>query len=237
MPDSTPPVISNESPSPGAVAVDITAHVSFDVTDAGSGVNPAATLVYVSGGLAWSGDAPATGWTGTRTVVGATHSYDLVRTGGFSLLTGYDVDLHVEDLDGNSHDHYWIFTTEVFHFGSVVPAVVDSLGGTELAIAGSFPLDQPIFLYLGPLGTSGDAPCYAGEGGGYLGIYSEDGVALSCIVPPAVVGPDWLTLVCGATTRTAAMTVVDHAHYGTVFSARRDFPPWAKVGPRRLEEA
>lgn len=125
--------------------------------------------------------------------------------------------------------------TMPFTIASVSPLVFDQLGGQELALAGTIPTDHPIQAYLGPLGTTDDPPCYGGEGNGYSGFWSEDGATARCVAPPTEPGAVVLTLVQNGVTVNYSLTVVAAPHQTSVLSLRRDFPPWSKVGPRRLD--
>jgi len=122
-----------------------------------------------------------------------------------------------------------------FVISGVNPSLIDHQGGLELVVSGTIPMGLPILAYLGPLGSSDDPPCFGGPGNGYSGFYSEDGVTARCVAPPSEIGVMTLTLIQGATTQHASVTIVAAPHYGTTFSIRHDFPPWAGVGPRRLE--
>jgi len=63
--DTSPPVLSGESPAPGAVIATTTPTIGFDITDTPAGVDESSILFEVAGELAHTTDAGVT-WDGTR---------------------------------------------------------------------------------------------------------------------------------------------------------------------------
>jgi len=114
---------------------------------------------------------------------------------------------------------------------SVTPDMFDQLGGTELVIEGTFTVGRGYTVSIGA------RECYGRLGNGYL-CYSADGTTLRAVTPPIPSGESGApTLTVFHTLEGSAsigVTVVEAA-FGDEHHARRLFPPWAGVGPRRLE--
>ncbi len=93
----------------------------------------------------------------------------------------------------------------------------------------------PMQAYFGPLGTAADPPCYFGQGLGYTGA-SADGLTVQVTAPPTTkTAAAKLTIVVdGNTLVSPATEVVERTWPAAQFTMRRNFPPWAGVGARRL---
>ena len=67
------------------------------------------------------------------------------------------------------------------------PLVLTQEGGEELRLQGVWPAGQGLEVFVGPAGSTADAPAYGGEGFGYSPL-SADGVFLSFVTPPLSAG-------------------------------------------------
>jgi hypothetical protein len=230
------PIISNKVPAPGATDVPLTDPVSFDVTDVGSGVNAAATTISLAGTPAWAADAPLPGFTGSRSAIPNGYHYSINRISGWLPGEAVAVAVHAEDTVGNAVNASWSFTASTFAVTSLDPSLIDELGGTLITISGLFPLGETFSVYLGPVTPAN--LCYSGRQGYGSHPESVDGLALQCVSVPSAIGVQTVTVVrdSNLAVSTLPITVVERNHQSKRLSTRACHPPWAGVGPRRIEE-
>jgi len=223
-----PPVVYNEDPADGATGIAQSAQVSFDVMDMGGGIEINATTITLGGVLAWELDAPTIGFVGTRTG----YHYEIRRASGWLPNELVTVVAHVEDLTGDAASEGWSFTASSFTASSAFPPLTDESGGTLITISGVFPVGETFSVRLGPL------LCYSGRQGYGRHPESFDGLTIVCVTTPAAVGVQALTVTRDSNQESAtiAFTVVERHHQSKRLSTRACFPPWAGVGPRRIEE-
>jgi len=245
------PEIEIITPFDGQDPVNPRGWIEFNVLDGDNPAAPGATTASIAGVPAWSGDAALTGFTGSRTPITGGHHYIIYRTsGGWTSGEVVAVSVHAEDTLGLEVDETWSFTALVDlptcvwgggEYGepeppyglcptretvTVTTEYVDRLGGTEIEIEGTF---APGMLYAV---TIGGRPCYSGQPGyGYLCPAISSSV-LRAITPPSELGEQ----VVDVEGRVGSVIVVEHHHRSKQLSVRACFPPWASVGPRRIEE-
>lgn len=117
---------------------------------------------------------------------------------------------------------------------SVSPSVTDASGGQLLTIVGTFAVGNVYRVFLGPLGTSADGPCYSGVQGQALDVRSADGVTIECVAAPSTKGARFLTVTSPGDSGNLAVTIVERCWRDKVYRMRRSLPPWMDCGARRL---
>jgi len=232
--DTDPPILQNQNPPASSTGNrgDMTQYL--EVIDPGSGVNASSVEIYFGGVLAWGGNAPAVGWSGSRGNVVDGYSYTLIPD--VPLPPGTIIRRVVaRDLAPSAN---LLDTSETFNNGSFLDGVdvsiIPTVGGIKMTATGLFSLD-PMKIHLGPLGSTDDPECYGGSGLSYSPM-SLDGVTVEFASPPLAKGSVDLTIVDGSTTlNLAAIKVVERNWPGQGFNMRKDHPPWGAVGAKRLE--
>lgn len=118
--DDVAPALENCNPFDGAGGISRFHPVIFDLIDAGAGVDTAATTVTIGDVLAWSGDAPRPGFTGSRTTVLNGYHYSITKSGALPLGS-IAVAVHARDqaTTPNVLDITYHFTT----VSTVAPSV------------------------------------------------------------------------------------------------------------------
>jgi hypothetical protein len=124
---------------------------------------------------------------------------------------------------------------------SVFQSRVPNNGGHRLDITGVFPVGEPLYVYIGPLGTSDDYQCVAGKAGRAGKIYAITAAKLRCYTPRLPTGGPFHVTVQNADTEEEANLLnalfVNKADFKThVFALRALFPPVLFVGPRKIED-
>jgi hypothetical protein len=112
-------------------------------------------------------------------------------------------------------------------------------GGYLIRLTGTFPINDPYEVFLGPSGNADDPSCYGTVGYGYLP-QSIDGVTLDLVSPSmTATGAISMSLrhVGGLLHAGPSFTVVERSWHGREFGMRVGFPPWTGVGSRRLEDS
>lgn len=117
----------------------------------------------------------------------------------------------------------------------VTPTVVDQRGGTALVISGEVFLTGVAYtVHMGPLGNASDPQCYGGPGNGYHCYRSEDGT-LVAVTPPVESGSASAQQISISGFGSVSISIIESAWHSAVFNIRRNFPPLAGAGARRLE--
>lgn len=113
MADTTPPVITPESPLPGAIGVVKSAPIIFTIVDPDSGVNPSTVRVLIRGDLTYDGVHFFDGWK-SSTVEGITDGYRITlipdRIQYARANEEHIVGVTAEDIDLNKAAESWVFT-------------------------------------------------------------------------------------------------------------------------------
>jgi hypothetical protein len=136
----------------------------------GSGIDVTATTFYLGTEPAWTGDAPATGWTGARAPIAGGYSYSLHRTAPLVLYTSYTLHAHVADVYGNTTDDSWSFRT----VDNVAPVISDE---SPVPDAVSVGLDTAIKFDVKDIGSGVDTSATT--------VYLGDELAWSSDTPAA----------------------------------------------------
>jgi len=116
--DTVAPVVTPVDPTDDEGDVPLDSSVILDITDVDSGVDVNSVIIAIGGVTAWQADAPAPGYSGSRTVIlSGDGSYAL----GFRYTLYPDVDLlygtlytvlvDASDVTGNTTQLLWSFTT------------------------------------------------------------------------------------------------------------------------------
>lgn len=106
--DDNYPEISIITPFDGQTTVNPSAWVEFDVMDGDYPLVDAATAVTINGVTAWTADAPAAGFSGSRTAISGGNHFILYRP--WLDKEAVTVVVHVEDTLGHADDETWSFT-------------------------------------------------------------------------------------------------------------------------------
>jgi hypothetical protein len=107
-------------------------------------------------------------------------------------------------------------------------------GGHDVTITGTFPVNEPIEVFLGPHGNHFDAPCFGGAGYGYNPV-SANGLTVTITTPPMATGTQKVTVRISRTNYAADdLKVVERVWRHKSYAIRSEFPPWSAVGARRL---
>lgn len=126
-----------------------------------------------------------------------------------------------------------------FSLTSIDPDVLSESGGVELTITGSFELDVPYRVHVGPLGTTSDPACYSGVPAQGTSCYPFSITELKCYSPISDVGSNYEVTVVDLVTLSTdqlvnAITVLPQQFGTSVYSLRKMFPTFYKTGPRSL---
>lgn len=145
--DNTAPVVSSLFPAPLSTGVPVGTSISFDVTDAGAGVNLSSLDVIIAAQPAILNGAFAPGFSGTITTIPTGYSV-LINLG--SPLAYYEnvvVDYYVEDQAAifNSTSGSWSFTSESDLTGPVISALnpADDALNVSVSTSVSFEATDP----------------------------------------------------------------------------------------------
>lgn len=228
------PIVQNQNPAPSSTGNRGDGALYLEVVDTDGDLDASTVQLWVNGTLAFSGSSAAEGFTGSRGTVANGYSYSF--TPGTPLPVGTQtIRVRAEDNVGNVLDTEYIFTTSSF-LDSVDVAVVQTIGGAKIIATGLFTKDSPLEVYLGPLGTVADPPCYGGSNKGYSPT-SEDGVTVEFWTPPLDKGAASVTIVDGASTLggLSSLVVAERSWPHKGFDHRRRMQPWTAVGGRRLK--
>lgn len=163
----------------------------------------------------------------------------LIRGDGKGNWWEWDIvaDLGLPPASHGSLRGVWGWKTP-FEVTAVDKTLISTVGGETITAMGKFPTDSVMQAYLGPLGTSGDPPCYGGLGLGY-NILSLDGTTVQFASPPLAKGDVGLTLIWGSNTSglpVGALHVVERSWPSKMHRVRGSFAPWKALGARRLGE-
>lgn len=124
---------------------------------------------------------------------------------------------------------------------SVFQNRVPNNGGYRLDITGVFPMGEPLYVYVGPLGTSADPQCVSGKAGRGKTIYAITPTKLRCYTPRLPTGgPYHVTVKYVATGDEAnllnVLSVIKPDFRTFVFALRAMMPPAFFAGPRKIED-
>lgn len=127
-----------------------------------------------------------------------------------------------------------------FSLSSVAPTTVWEDGGHQIDLAGSFELDHPYKVHVGPNGSAADPACHSGKAGQSTILYPLGSGILrgyTPVIPPG--GTYTITVVNQDTAEqhqlATALTVVHRQYWTSVYSLRRMFSPWVRTGPRKID--
>jgi hypothetical protein len=105
-----PPVFANESPATGTQEVALLSPISVDITDVDGDLDASTVVLTVGGTVAWTGDAPANGWTGGKSAITNGYNYALTPPSEYPLGNAITVDVYAEDVLANVlNDSSWNF--------------------------------------------------------------------------------------------------------------------------------
>lgn len=224
---SFPPEVQNQNPAPGSTGNRGDGPIYLEVVDADNNLDASTVRITVNGQLAWSGGSAAPGWSGTRVVV--TRGYGYTFTPDNPLPVGtVTVGVYAEDAEGNILD-----TSYTFEVGTFVDSVEGDLterGGHQLTLNGLFAVDVGLEI------TLAGRPCYGGANKRYSPS-SDDGVTVEFASPPlSEAGYKTLEVTGPGVSASFQMTVFERTWNQTELETRRNHPPWAALGARRLED-
>jgi len=111
--DYEAPTLQNLVPDHLDTGVLISSNVVLEIVDP-SGVDPAETVITIEGSVAWTGDAPAAGFAGSKSVVADGYQYTLNPDVDFPFDTQIDIDVVAKDLSAaaNTLNTSYYFETE-----------------------------------------------------------------------------------------------------------------------------
>lgn len=109
--DSSPPVLTDESPEDGSTEVSLRPAFHFRAVDTDSGINDLATSVTIAGRLAYSGGAAQDGFTVTKAAISGGYEYTIACVTAFAPLASIIWSVHCEDNAGNEADALFTFET------------------------------------------------------------------------------------------------------------------------------
>lgn len=247
--DVDPPTFESKFPSASSTDAAKDTVISVSIRDtAGSGVDSATidATVTINGSLydAIINGVFQTPFSGTITA-NAYDGYDVSISRASNYLPNASITAYVyaEDTAGNHADVSWSFQIGAYaEIASVQPTMISMVGGEVLTFTGIFSPDAAYQVFMGPSGLSSEAPCYSGISGQGLICYSNAaGTELQCVAPAIQNGSPSAQVIlvhrilAGEADDTIGITIVEAPFKTVLFNARQSFPPWAAVGPRRLD--
>lgn len=110
--DETSPALSVVDPVENGVSASLTPEITFDVTDAGIGVDPASVIITINDETAYSGSAAMPGYSVTRSAISDGYRYAVTRALTFDGFETITVGVYALDLVGNILDDEYVFTAQ-----------------------------------------------------------------------------------------------------------------------------
>lgn len=119
---------------------------------------------------------------------------------------------------------------------SISPSITKKIGGNEIIVNGTFPQNENLLVFLGPLGTINDIPCYSGISGSSYDIISINGTEIKVITPSCNIGNMYLTVALKSNLSdndSISITIIESSWRSKVII----FPKWYKISPSSIIEA
>lgn len=118
---------------------------------------------------------------------------------------------------------------------TVTPATIEQDGGAELIITGTFPVNTPLSVHIGPTGDGTDERAVSGKCGRMYTPVAASATRLKVFAPELPVGGPYKIFITDGVTDDvllAALTVVKRSYRSSSFQLKRSLPPHWKLGPR-----
>lgn len=141
--DNTAPVVSSLFPVPASTGVPVSTTVSFDITDAGAGVDLTSLDIIIAAQPAIVNGLFAPGFSGSISAISGGYSVSITIGSAFSYNETVVISYYVQDLAAifNATSGSWSFTIEDDTTAPVIDGLTPADGATSVAVTTSVSFD------------------------------------------------------------------------------------------------
>lgn len=108
---STAPELQNQDPAPSSTGNDHDTNVVLDIVDVNDDLDASSVVIRINGEIAWTGDAPAAGYSGNKSAITNGYTYTLDPFADFEEGT-QTIRVVADDLASNTLDETYTFDTD-----------------------------------------------------------------------------------------------------------------------------